>query len=239
MTEPSTSAAADIPTSEPALAAAGGPAPDHWVRGLPVLPGVLAGPGALLAGASLDHAFTLAILLGATGMAVGYWLAARQRALVSREREALLEEVAARRRGELGWHLSSITSIGEQVLPVWGRHIEYARDELESNVTSLAERFQGIVDHLREIVQVSTQAVDQPGSHGQSLVATFEQGRRDLGDVVGELRAAQAAKQAMLEEVRLLVGEISELSKLAEDVAAIADQTNLLALNAAIEAARA
>ncbi|MEQ8660908.1 MAG: methyl-accepting chemotaxis protein, partial [Gammaproteobacteria bacterium] len=84
-----------------------------------------------------------------------------------------------------------------------------------------------------------TQAVDAPGSHGQNLLGSFEQGRRDLGEVIAELRGAQTAKQTMLDEVRLLVGQISELSKLAEDVAAIADQTNLLALNAAIEAARA
>ncbi|MEQ8659618.1 MAG: hypothetical protein RLW62_02250, partial [Gammaproteobacteria bacterium] len=145
MTQDTVFAASDTSGEAPLLAASPALAPDPWTQRLPALPGVLAGPGAYLAGASLDHAGTLAIVLGAAGLVLGRWLAVRQLAALARERAALLEEVAARRRGELGWHLSSITRIGEQVLPVWGRHIAYARGELESNVTSLAQRFQGIV----------------------------------------------------------------------------------------------
>ena len=53
------------------------------------------------------------------------------------------------------------------------------------------------------------------------------------------LDLALQEKHHMLEEIRGLVGFITEMKAMAIEVARIADQTNLLALNAAIEAARA
>jgi len=128
-------------------------------------------------------------------------------------------------------------ALGERLLPVWSRHIESSRSQMETAVAALAERFGGIVQQLEQTARMTDLTSSAGGAGG--LVAAFESGERKLGEVVASLRVAMADKAAMLEKVKALAQFIGELQAMAADVARIAQQTNLLALNAAVEAARA
>ena len=128
---------------------------------------------------------------------------------------------------------------GEQLAPVWSRHIENSRSQMEVAISALTGRFSGIVDKLDTALKASSTATGSVESGGNGLVAVFERSEEDLGTVVTSLKSAMASKSAMLENVHNLHQFISELQTMAADVASIAAQTNLLALNAAIAAARA
>lgn len=136
-------------------------------------------------------------------------------------------------------YLAGRQQFGGQVVPVWTGHIEASRSQMESAVSSLAERFSGIVDKLDHAVQASSAATQSIEDTDSGLVAVFAASEKELGSVVASLESAVTSKAAMLEKIQSLEQFIRELQEMAADVAGIAAQTNLLALNAAIEAARA
>jgi methyl-accepting chemotaxis protein len=108
-----------------------------------------------------------------------------------------------------------------------------------SAITSLTDRFSGIVEKLDIAVQASeleTHAIED-GEKG--IVAVFVRSEKELGAVITTQKQAMASMSNMFEKVQGLNHFIAELHAMAADVARIAHQTNLLALNAAIEAARA
>ena len=136
-------------------------------------------------------------------------------------------------------YLGAQVDFGEQVVPVWKAHIESSREQMESAINSLSDRFGGIVDKLGEAVQtvdLETQVIDD---NDKGLLAVFSRGEQELGAVISGQRAAMASMVHMFEKVQSLDGFIVELDAMASDVAQIAHQSNLLSLNAAIEAARA
>ncbi|MBQ5947359.1 methyl-accepting chemotaxis protein [Massilia sp. ST3] len=163
-----------------------------------------------------------AVLLGAAGVGLGASLAASQR----RAQQAVDNYLAGRQR------------FGEQLAPVWEAHIDSSMSQMESAVSSLAERFAGIVDKLDHAVHASSAATHADG-RGDGLVAVFSASEKELCSVVSSLKSSTAGKAAMLEKVEGLAQFVSELKAMADEVASIAAQTNLLALNAAIEASRA
>src|SRR5471032_1234139 len=132
-------------------------------------------------------------------------------------------------------YLAAREQFSEQVMPVWSRHIESSRSQMEEAVAELAGRFSGIVDKLDHAVKVSS--MEQQG--GGNMVSIFASSEKQLGSVIASMKSAMESKQAMLAQIRQLQGYTRELRDMAEGVASIAAQTNLLALNAAIEAARA
>jgi len=132
-------------------------------------------------------------------------------------------------------YLAAREQFSEQVMPVWSRHIESSRSQMEEAVAELAGRFSGIVDKLDRAVKVSS--MEQQG--GGNMVSIFASSEKQLGSVIASMKSAMESKQAMLAQIRQLQGYTRELRDMAEGVASIAAQTNLLALNAAIEAARA
>ena len=132
-------------------------------------------------------------------------------------------------------YLEGRERFGDAVLPVWCRHIENSRTQMEEAVSDLASRFSSIVDKLDNALHVS-------GGSGQgdhAMTEVFSHSEQRLGSVVASMKSAMASKHAMLAQIKDLERFTRELRGMAEGVASIAAQTNLLALNAAIEAARA
>jgi methyl-accepting chemotaxis protein len=132
-------------------------------------------------------------------------------------------------------YLAARERFGDAVIPVWCRHIENSRSQMEEAVSDLASRFSNIVDKLDNAVHVSS--ADCAG--GASITDVFSHSEKRLGSVVTSMKSAMSSKQAMLAQIKDLERFTRELRGMAEGVASIAAQTNLLALNAAIEAARA
>ena len=186
-----------------------------------VLPGLA---GALLAafwpGAGWLGVLGAACLLGVTAFA---WLRIGQHAA---QLHAMIDDYLAGRQ-----------AFGEAVLPVWCRHIESSRTQMEDAVADLAERFSTIVDKLDQTLHMS--AASGGDGDGATLSHVFGRSEQQLGAVVASMKSALASKHAMLSRISELQQFTRELRDMAEGVASIAAQTNLLALNAAIEAARA
>ena len=133
-------------------------------------------------------------------------------------------------------YLDGRERFGDAVLPIWCRHIENSRTQMEEAVADLAGRFSSIVDKLDNALHVSSL---QGGKGAPSMTEVFAHSESQLGSVVTSMKSAMTSKHAMLAQIKDLERFTRELRDMAEGVASIAAQTNLLALNAAIEAARA
>ena len=133
-------------------------------------------------------------------------------------------------------YLDGRERFGDAVLPIWCRHIENSRTQMEEAVADLAGRFSSIVDKLDNALHVSSM---EGGKGAPSMTEVFAHSQSQLGSVVTSMKSAMTSKQAMLTQIKDLERFTRELRDMAEGVASIAAQTNLLALNAAIEAARA
>jgi methyl-accepting chemotaxis protein len=177
----------------------------------------------LIAGGLGWLAVLLACVLLGAGVALGLRLAATQ--------SALQQSIAT--------YLAGQAQFGEQVVPVWQGHIESSREQMESAVNTLSDRFGGIVDKLDAALQAASAETSRIESGGNGLSAVFERSEQTLDRLIATQDAAMRSMENMLEKVQGLDQFIGELHEMAADVARIAQQTNLLALNAAIEAARA
>jgi methyl-accepting chemotaxis protein len=133
-------------------------------------------------------------------------------------------------------YLDGRERFGDAVLPIWCRHIENSRTQMEEAVADLAGRFSNIVDKLDNALHVASL---DGGKGAPSMTEVFTRSESQLGSVVTSMKSAMTSKQAMLAQIKDLERFTRELRDMAEGVASIAAQTNLLALNAAIEAARA
>lgn len=135
-----------------------------------------------------------------------------------------------------GGYLASRSRFGEEVAGVWTSHIDASRNQMETAVVALVERFSGIVMKLEQALAASGAARNHEGGN---IVEVFAASERELRSLLDMLANAATAKQQMVQKFDGLQQVTADLQKMAADVASIAWQTNLLALNAAIEAARA
>ena len=136
-----------------------------------------------------------------------------------------------------GGFLASRRAFGADVADVWTSHIDASRDQMETAIVALVERFSGIVQRLE--VALASSGAARNGGDGGNIVDAFAASEKELRSLLDMLAGAAASKQQMLQKIEGLQEVTASLQKMAADVASIAWQTNLLALNAAIEAARA
>ena len=136
-------------------------------------------------------------------------------------------------------YLNGQVNFGEQVVPVWKGHIESSREQMETAINTLSDRFGGIVDKLDDAVNTAGLEAKIIEDDELGLLAVFNRSERELGAVIATQKAAMSSMLNMLEKVQGLDSFIAELNSMAGNVTQIAHQSNLLSLNAAIEAARA
>ena len=206
----------------------------YWLY--PATPAALGIAGLAVVG-GFNWQAAVAVLAVLFSGAAGCWLLVRRIAADGEiARTATLAGADGAFRVQAADYLGSLQTLGSDIAPVWARHVETGRSQMESAIVDLMVRFSGIVDKLDAALKASEAASE--GIDG-GLVSVFSQSEKELGAVVRSLHEATQNKGAMLAEINELQQFIAELEKMATGVANIADQTNLLALNAAIEAARA
>ena len=120
-----------------------------------------------------------------------------------------------------------------EALPIWAKQVETSRAQTETAVVALTERFSGIVRRIDEALGVHERA----GRH--DIAAEARENEQDLRLVMDALKAIQASRDELAEQIRSLAAYAEELRQMGSEVESIAFQTNMLALNAAIEAAHA
>ena len=192
-------------------------------RFYPAACGLVAALALLWVGQASLLSIGLAVLLLAGGVVVGR--------LMARQETALHQAVAE--------YLAGQTAYSQDVVPVWNGHIESSREQMETAINALSERFGGIVDKLDVALRTANQETDGMDSSGSGLVAAFAKSEHELSALITVQETAMKNMEQMLAKVQGLDRFVVELQDMASDVARIAQQTNLLALNAAIEAARA
>jgi methyl-accepting chemotaxis protein len=127
-----------------------------------------------------------------------------------------------------------------QMLPIWIRNVETAREQTRNAIEGLTKSFGNLITNLDASVTASRAAAGNlTAGNGGGIVAVLGDCRNELEPTVKTLQTALEVKNAVFAQITGLAGFTDELNSMTVEVADIAAQTNLLALNAAIEAARA
>jgi methyl-accepting chemotaxis protein len=171
----------------------------------------------------MTFGLSFALLFGAGASALILQMAGREKALL----ESVQHLVVGHQR------------FGAEVAPVWARHVESSKEQMESAINTISERFCGIVDKLSQTVRTASQETDTLAGSDKTLMTVIARAEEELVRILQAQHNATSSMLTMLEKVEGLDRFAKELQDMAHDVAKIAQQTTLLSLNAAIEAARA
>lgn len=176
------------------------------------------------------------IVLLVMGLAGGYLLRNVYQKMLFEKRS--LENTYQVEIESLRRHAEPLQDICVKSFPIWSRQIETSRQQTEQSIIELTYRFSEMAKRLETVVEVSQNGIE--GFDGDTgMLALLEQSQEALQSVVASLDQGLREEAEMLNQLKLLSSQTSDLSSLATEVGQIAEQINMLALNAAIEAARA
>jgi len=122
-----------------------------------------------------------------------------------------------------------------QVVPVWKRSLDAARDHSERSMSSLLESFSNISGQLDQAIDAGAGANVEPGAMDELI----RKHQPELDTLLGSTRLAVQLKDEMLARVIGLSQTLADMVVLTREVQSIGRATHLLALNASVEAARA
>jgi methyl-accepting chemotaxis protein len=122
-----------------------------------------------------------------------------------------------------------------QVVPVWRRSLDAARDHSEQSMSALLESFSNISGQLDQAIDAGAGANVEPGAMDELILKH----QPELDTLLGSTRLAVQLKDDMLERVIGLSQSLADMVVLTREVQSIGRATHLLALNASVEAARA
>lgn len=172
------------------------------------------------------------------GVVANLWVVSRNRRYLAEQAQLQREEMVRAEEREARKERSEQMLLAlQQTLPLVETQLERVRNDMETSVSVLTERFQSMNNILslgghqfsRTDLMKSLSDIDQFAQQVKvamdELWATLEQSER-----------VEAESQ---QKVNALSNELSQLETATEAVGKIAEQINLLALNAAIESARA
>ncbi|MCW8998750.1 MAG: methyl-accepting chemotaxis protein, partial [Kangiellaceae bacterium] len=135
----------------------------------------------------------------------------------------------------------TLTDALRQLLPIWQSQLDTTINQSSEAIDALANQFTKITDDISLAVNVTSSA-NSKGERFSSLASVQNSSdsiKHELENLKDTLLQISQAEKSALEEINNLSTFMTELTKMAGEVEALAEQTNLLALNAAIEAARA
>jgi methyl-accepting chemotaxis protein len=127
------------------------------------------------------------------------------------------------------------TELPRQVVPVWKRSLDAARDHSERSMSMLLESFSNISGQLDQAIDAGAGVNVEPGAMDELI----RKHQPELDALLGSTRLAVRLKDEMLERVIGLSQSLSDMVVLTREVQNIGRATHLLAINASVEAARA
>jgi methyl-accepting chemotaxis protein len=124
----------------------------------------------------------------------------------------------------------------QEVLPVWKRQVESAREHAEKSTGSILEAFASIDHQLDEAVRLTEQSsADLSQNSVAELIADNDEA---LTALLIPLRRAVAERDAALDQIEKIGSAVDDLRQCAVRVKQLARRTNMVALNASVEATR-
>ena len=129
----------------------------------------------------------------------------------------------------------ALRELCKRAMPVWVKQLETSRRAGDQAVDELSRLFGGTVRRLSNAVAASRGAVSEVTGDG-GMLSTIDRSDADLRHIAETLGNLQAAKDAVLDEVKRYAKDLKEISQTVQHIAL---QVRLLSFNAAVEAARA
>jgi methyl-accepting chemotaxis protein len=113
---------------------------------------------------------------------------------------------------------------------------------IERDIANLYKNINSISTSSEEfsmIVKQNAQNIFEARSIVESMLSTFTESQKTLGDLITSMHSIHEALSKYHEIIKELSNSVARIGEITETINSIAEQTSLLALNAAIEAARA
>jgi len=149
----------------------------------------------------------------------------------------LLMRIMTRTPVDGGARLTSSAPLVGEVLPVWRRQIESARNHSEESVGAILASFGSISERLDQAIQMT-----QGSQNGLSHCSADELVQRNeaaVEQMLQPLRQAITARDQVYAKLDMISEAMGDLRQIALQIKQLARRTNMVALNASVEASRA